>query len=77
MLNIHGSEQKAPPAPTSPQPAFPAAAAKAVAAARQILAGELDLETASARSRIAVPVLEAWLRALLASGLVRSTPRER
>ncbi len=77
MLSIHGSKEEAAPTPASPPAALPAAAAKAVGVARLILAGELDLETASARSKIAVPVLEAWLRALLASGLVRSSSRER
>ena len=54
---------------------LPQGARSAQQAAEAVLAGALTLEQASARYRLAVPLLETWLRALLSSGLIRSGRR--
>ena len=65
------------PGPTpKPSPSLPNARA-AERAAQAIVAGELDVEAASSRYGIAAPLLETWLRALLAAGLVRKAAPER
>jgi hypothetical protein len=56
--------------PPRPDP-LPPRAREAQAAARAVLDGELDLNKASVRYCVGIPVLEAWLRALLSAGLVR------
>ncbi len=61
--------------PPRPDP-LPPRAREAQAAARAVLDGEMDLNQASARYRVGIPVLEAWLRALLSAGLVRRRPAQ-
>jgi hypothetical protein len=54
---------------------LPQGARSAQQAAEAVLAGVLTLEQASAQYRLAVPLLETWLRALLSSGLIRGGRR--
>ena len=65
-----GEAFSSPPLSRYPDP-LPAKARKAGEAAIAVLKGELDAGEASRRYEVSLPILMAWLRALLVAGLDR------
>lgn len=80
MIVLHdcrSSTDAAPRRPSSDAPGSTAAGPQARRAAEAVLLGEMDLEKASLHFGIAAPLLETWLRALLAAGLLRAAGTKR